>query len=72
VRCFWILAAFIVGFFAPRYILGRLIRSRQQRVRWGLADALDLMVISIESRTRFERCHDEGQQRVKAGAPGRQ
>lgn len=46
---FWILAAFIVGFFAPRYILGRMIRSRQQRVRWGLADALDLMVISIEA-----------------------
>jgi len=46
---FWILAAFIVGFFAPRYLLGRLIRSRQLRVRWGLADALDLMVISIEA-----------------------
>jgi len=46
---FWILAAFIVGFFEPRYILGRLIRSRQLRVRWGLADALDLMVISIEA-----------------------
>jgi len=46
---FWILAAFIVGFFTPRYILRRLIRSRQQRVRWGLADALDLMVISIEA-----------------------
>jgi tight adherence protein C len=46
---FWILAAFVVGFFAPRYILGRMIRSRQLRVRWGLADALDLMVISIEA-----------------------
>ncbi|HUS10117.1 MAG TPA: type II secretion system F family protein [Pyrinomonadaceae bacterium] len=46
---FWILAAFVVAFFAPRYILGRLIRSRQLRVRWGLADALDLMVISIEA-----------------------
>jgi tight adherence protein C len=46
---FWILASFVVGFFAPRYILGRLIRSRQLRVRWGLADALDLMVISIEA-----------------------
>ena len=46
---FWILIAFIVGFFAPRYLLGRLIRSRQLRVRWGLADALDLMVISIEA-----------------------
>ncbi|MBA3805210.1 MAG: type II secretion system F family protein [Acidobacteria bacterium] len=33
----------------PRYILGRMIRGRQQRVRWGLADALDLMVVSIEA-----------------------
>jgi tight adherence protein C len=46
---FWILLAFILGFFLPRYALGRMIRSRQQLVRWGLADALDLMVISIEA-----------------------
>jgi tight adherence protein C len=45
----WILLAFCVGFFLPRYLLGRLIRVRQQRVRWGLADALDLMVVSIEA-----------------------
>jgi tight adherence protein C len=45
----WILSAFIVGFFLPRYALSRMIRSRQQLVRWGLADALDLMVISIEA-----------------------
>jgi tight adherence protein C len=46
---FWILIGFVVGFFAPRYLLGKMIRSRQLRVRWGLADALDLMVISIEA-----------------------
>ncbi|HEX9421938.1 MAG TPA: type II secretion system F family protein [Pyrinomonadaceae bacterium] len=46
---FWILLAFILGFFLPRYALVRMIRSRQQLVRWGLADALDLMVISIEA-----------------------
>jgi tight adherence protein C len=45
----WILMAFVVGFFLPRYVLRRMIRSRQQLVRWGLADALDLMVISIEA-----------------------
>ena len=45
----WILVAFVVGFFLPRYVLRRMIRSRQQLVRWGLADALDLMVISIEA-----------------------
>lgn len=45
----WILFAFVVGFFLPRYLLGRMVRNRQQRVRWGLADALDLMVVSIEA-----------------------
>lgn len=45
----YILAAFVLGFFLPRYALRRMIRSRQQLVRWGLADALDLMVISIEA-----------------------
>jgi len=44
-----ILLAFVVGFFLPRYILRRMIKARQLRVRWGLADALDLMVISIEA-----------------------
>jgi tight adherence protein C len=45
----WILFGFIVGFFLPRYVLRRLIKGRQLRVRWGLADALDLMVISVEA-----------------------
>jgi tight adherence protein C len=45
----WILVAFIAGFFLPRYALGRMIRGRQLRVRWGLADALDLMVVSVEA-----------------------
>ena len=34
-------------------LLRRMIRSRQQLVRWGLADALDLMVISIEAGLGF-------------------
>ncbi|MDX6613196.1 MAG: tight adherence protein [Blastocatellia bacterium] len=45
----WILLAFVLGFILPRYVLGKMIRGRQLRVRWGLADALDLMVISIEA-----------------------
>lgn len=45
----WILLAFVVGFFLPRIVLRRMIRSRQLRLRWGLADALDLMVVSIEA-----------------------
>ncbi|MDT4969144.1 MAG: tight adherence protein [Acidobacteriota bacterium] len=45
----WFLVAFILGFFLPRFVLDQFIKGRQQRVRWGLADALDLMVVSIEA-----------------------
>jgi tight adherence protein C len=45
----WILLAFVAGFFLPRYVLGKMVKGRQQRVRWGLADALDLLVVSIEA-----------------------
>jgi tight adherence protein C len=45
----WFLAAFILGFFLPRFVLDQMIKGRKQRVRWGLADALDLMVVSIEA-----------------------
>jgi tight adherence protein C len=45
----WILLAFVVGFFIPRYVLRKLVKRRQQLVQWGLADALDLMVVSIEA-----------------------
>lgn len=45
----WITFAFVVGFFLPRYVLRKMILSRQRRLRWGLADALDLMVVSVEA-----------------------
>ena len=45
----WIAFAFLVGFVLPRYTLSKMVKNRQQRVRWGLADALDLMVVSIEA-----------------------
>lgn len=45
----WILCSFVGGFMLPRYVLTKMVKNRQQRVRWGLADALDLMVVSIEA-----------------------
>src|SRR5688572_18225562 len=45
----YIMFAFVAGFFLPRYMLGRITRNRQRDLRWGLADALDLMVISVEA-----------------------
>jgi tight adherence protein C len=44
-----ILSSFVSGFFLPRKYLKRLIKNRQQKIRWGLADALDLMVVSVEA-----------------------
>jgi tight adherence protein C len=38
-----------LGFFLPRIILKRMIRNRQQRIRLGLPDALDLTVICVEA-----------------------
>ena len=38
-----------LGFFIPRFALKRMIKHRQQRIRVGLADALDLTVICVEA-----------------------
>jgi tight adherence protein C len=45
----YIILAFVVGFILPRYFLGRVTKNRQRDLRWGLADALDLMVVSVEA-----------------------
>jgi tight adherence protein C len=37
------------GFFVPRFVLKRMIRDRQMRIRLGLPDALDLTVICVEA-----------------------
>jgi tight adherence protein C len=38
-----------VGFYLPRLVLNNKIASRQLRITWALADALDLMVIAVEA-----------------------
>ncbi len=45
----WIGGAIASGYLLPRYILDNMIKNRQQRLRWGLADALDLLVVSVEA-----------------------
>src|SRR5262245_35906570 len=39
----WGALAAALGFYLPRLILKRMIARRQLRIRWALADALDLM-----------------------------
>lgn len=38
-----------VGFYLPRFVLRRKIAGRQQRITWGLADAMDLLVVAVEA-----------------------
>ncbi|MEP6743313.1 MAG: type II secretion system F family protein [bacterium] len=45
----WGVVAAAIGFYVPRVVLRSKIASRQQRITWGLADALDLMVIAVEA-----------------------
>jgi tight adherence protein C len=45
----YIILAFVVGFMLPRFSLNQIIKKRQRLIRWGLADALDLMVVSVEA-----------------------
>ena len=45
----WVMLAVVVGYALPRFILTRIIKKRKLLITWGLADALDLMVVSIEA-----------------------
>ena len=45
----WAAIGAAVGFYLPRYVLRKMILGRQQRIRWALADAMDLMVIAVEA-----------------------
>jgi tight adherence protein C len=45
----YIIVAVGIGGYLPRFVLKRMIKRRQLLLRWGLADALDLLVVSIEA-----------------------
>lgn len=45
----WACIGAALGFYLPRYILRKIVMGRQQRIRWALADAMDLMVIAVEA-----------------------
>lgn len=45
----WGVIGAAIGFYLPRYVLRRKISNRQRRITWGLADAMDLMVVAVEA-----------------------
>lgn len=42
-------AAGFLGYFGPSFFLDHLVTARQERLRFGLPDALDLMVVAVEA-----------------------
>jgi tight adherence protein C len=49
-NCFLLAAMAVgIGFYLPRFVLKQKTTSRQRRITWGLADALDLLVVAIEA-----------------------
>ena len=45
----WAVVGAALGFYLPRYILRKKTLRRQRRITWGLADAMDLMVVAVEA-----------------------
>jgi tight adherence protein C len=46
---FWFVILSIVGFMLPDFVLTQAIKNRRERIRLGLPDALDLLVICMEA-----------------------
>jgi len=48
-KLIYALAGAALGYLLPSMALGRMAKRRQHRIRLGLADALDLLVVSVEA-----------------------
>lgn len=48
-RNIFLVGAGFLGYMAPSFYLEHMVSARQERIRFGLPDALDLMVIAIEA-----------------------
>jgi tight adherence protein C len=46
---FWMMGLTAVGFMAPDMVLTELIRRRREKIRLGMPDAIDLLVICVEA-----------------------
>ena len=65
----WSLLGSALGFYLPRKILKSKIANRQQRIRWGLADTLDLMVVAVEAGLGLNAALNRVAQELKVPHP---
>jgi tight adherence protein C len=52
------IVACALGYILPQFILKRMIRSRQEKIRLGLPDALDLAIICVEAGLGLDQTLD--------------
>jgi tight adherence protein C len=45
----WTVGLAVVAFMAPDFVLSEMIRSRREKIRLGMPDAIDLLVICVEA-----------------------
>ena len=64
----WILALGL-GFLLPDFWLGRRIKLRQKKLRLGLPDALDVMVICVEAGLSLDQATARTAEELKASRP---
>ena len=64
----YIAAAMGLGYLAPDFWLGRKIRSRQTRIRLGLPDVLDLLVICVEAGLGMDQATARTAHELRIGA----
>ena len=62
-------AALGVGYLAPDFWLGRKIKTRQKRIRLGLPDVLDLLVICVEAGLGLDQATARTAQELKKAQP---
>jgi pilus assembly protein TadC len=53
----FIVAATAAGYFGPNLVVEKLVDFRQERIRYSLPDALDLMVVCVEAGLGLEPAH---------------
>jgi tight adherence protein C len=66
---FLYVAALGLGFLVPDFVLGKFISKRQARIRLGLPDVLDLLVICIEAGLSLDQATARTTEELSAAQP---
>ncbi|NOT61035.1 MAG: type II secretion system F family protein [Acidobacteria bacterium] len=49
----FVMLALLIGYLLPRIVLDKITAERQLHIQWGLADALDLLTVTVEAGMDF-------------------